>query len=677
MENLFGRSKELDRVIDFGENSYRTKDEQRAFEKYVCALKRSEYRKIAETHIITDPKDSENYIRTLISLICRLNDTHSALTRRDQEQLFQALALFCVRPRLFFNKFDKNGNNSTTKHGVKKFEKELERFNREWALLASEIQLCKRYMFRGTRDLDRDASASQAGKRGEGPCPKLTSDEEHQLEDILNGIYRAYYYELRAVGLCLPTDSPPCVDRKLLHNCLEKPWLLPLSHVILIRDAQCKMMGQVKYKKEALFFKDGRAKELDLTGLSEQERYSCGTLTYVYTLHVRAAFAKALDKKLKSDCKAAFANFFKKEYQEIKQKNDKMMKELPRLSAILGPSNVYASLKFQGYMAELDELDATPFSVPDCHIVTFALCIAAKLELNVEQLHVIIRELPKLFWDVGSIKSWLDKINIFDGEAASKNKDLQVLLSPVYSLLNPKEYFSTKKDEEDLSASLNAAAKKLNSQFETDKETDSMKKLWSVFHDILFFHDLTQPALLLSGAVDLEYCPECLLLNLVRRYSGALANQLKKYKKGGYKRKILELEPLSLADKNELTELQKSPDYDEPKRLIIEYLIETGDIEKMTLEMACSFWSRPDFSAHPPEGLVKQLMADVEARAVGFTNSQISSWPKEKKEHMCLIVYSQIIDHSIALIKKKSTDVLLKSAFNLLVNTDSAEGGKS
>ena len=57
------------------------------------------------------------------------------------------------------------------------------------------------------------------------------------------------------------------------------------------------MMGREKYKKEALFLDDDRAKQLDISRLTDEKKYACGSLTYTYALEIHSTFAKALNGK--------------------------------------------------------------------------------------------------------------------------------------------------------------------------------------------------------------------------------------------------------------------------------------------------------------------------------------------------------------------------------------------
>lgn len=661
MEKIFVRSKELERVLDYEKNSCWTKKERKAYRKYVCALKRAEYLKAVEPYI-TD--SSEKYLRTLISLVNLLNQP--GLPQAEEERLFQSLALFCTRPKLIFSKISQSAGRDTAEHDVNKFENEIGRFNRKWASFAAEIQLCKKYMFRGTRDLDRDATQHE----------KLTEGEEKQLEESLNDIYRAYYYELKAIGLDTVSTMPPSVNSKLLHNCLEKQWLLPLAHVILIRDAQCKMMGREKYKKEALLFGGGKVKHLDISELEEKKKYICGSLTYAYALKIRAAFAKALDGKLRSDYKNAFAHFFYEEYKTSKKANEAAMGKSSRLSVILGGFNISALQKFRDQMGELEELDIAPFAVPACHTEILALRIAAKLKLSVEQFHALTKKLPDLFWTRITLESWLNQLDIFDeSKAVPLNKELEALLSPVCTLLNPNEYFSAQKGEAELSGKLIRAAKALDPQIGGEDLSSNKKKLWSVFRDILYFCDLTEPALLLSGAIDVEYCPEYLLFDATSYYIDRLYDQTERYKKGKYKRQVLGLNPLTVNGKHKLTQLRTNPEFDTPKRIMVKQIIEVEDTEKMTLNMVDQFWSRPEFSLNTPQPdfTNKLISAAIKGPNNRADTQKLYRLPLEEKGYMCLIVYTKLINHSIALIRREVSKVLLKESLKLAQATNSED----
>ena len=77
-----------------------------------------------------------------------------------------------------------------------------------------------------------------------------TEKKKNELINDMNKLYRGYYYSLLANGY--NPVSEPVVDTRLIGHCYEKEWLLPIAHIILIRDAQYQMMGELKYKKEEL-----------------------------------------------------------------------------------------------------------------------------------------------------------------------------------------------------------------------------------------------------------------------------------------------------------------------------------------------------------------------------------------------------------------------------------------
>ena len=112
---------------------------------------------------------------------------------------------------------------------------------------------------------------------------------------------------------------------------------------------------------------------------------------------------------------------------------------------------------------------------------------------------------------------------------------------------------------------------------------------------MIYFHDLTRPALLLSGAIDVEHCPEDLLFSLIRYYVDKLNDQMKQYKKAKYIRQILRLEKLTDEGKHKLTQFQKNPDFDVQKRMITRQVIGIDNIDKLTLEIADKLWNRFEF----------------------------------------------------------------------------------
>lgn len=128
-----------------------------------------------------------------------------------------------------------------------KFSNEYRSIFRALKEYDESIALYTRYSTSGSTDLDRDNNHTV-----------LSYDKFAQLEAAINTVYKIYYDEIRSLQ-CVPQIShPPETDARLLGNCIAKGWLMPLAHIILVRDAQYQMMGELKYKKEELLKRNSK-----------------------------------------------------------------------------------------------------------------------------------------------------------------------------------------------------------------------------------------------------------------------------------------------------------------------------------------------------------------------------------------------------------------------------------
>ena len=395
----------------------------------------------------------------------------------------------------------------------------------------------------------------------------------------------------------------------------------------------------------------------------------------------------------KSNCKNVFSKLYYKEYEERMEQNARRRERDLIFSRFTDWKSIFET---QEYMLKLDKLkamDMAPFLIPNCHTEILAWRIATKLELSTEQRCILVDGLPEFLGTRISLDNWLHKYFAGTDMDPIKN-DLETILTAIKRLVSPDEYYSEGKDEDRLRKELQSAAKILDKRFEgTGKKQPD---LWKAFNDMIFFQDLTRPALVLSGAISIENCPKDMLFSVLDYFAIELNFELKCYKESTYKREILGIDKVS---KDKLTVFRMDPIYEKPKCAILRQLAGKETINDLTLDDIDSFFSNPMFSVRtedpqsfspgktiqgpsPVENIVNEAIKRVESADI-VTAKMLETLSTKDRECLCWIAFSDIIDHSVALIKKKTMSALLKKSFEFVHSTDTeiendaVKGGES
>lgn len=275
MEKLFpGNACPVDLQV-FEENMFYSKRSMKVLRDYELILAEKKYNDIVSPYLSKD-----GYLATIIELTKKLNNAD--LPVEDQQKTFQALLLFCTKPMLLFGETgDCENGADVLLHRIKNFEKSIRNYEEAWSIFNYEFQVCRHYVRRGGTDLDREPTGKS----------RLEDDKKEQLKNALNYVYRAYFYELKDHKAKISVI--PQINDRLLTHCYSKQWLLPLAHVILIRDAQLQMMGREKYKKASLLddswpaFNPGDSS-------SDENIYVWNMITYKYAGRIQDEFIRAL-----------------------------------------------------------------------------------------------------------------------------------------------------------------------------------------------------------------------------------------------------------------------------------------------------------------------------------------------------------------------------------------------
>lgn len=678
MEKLFSNSGAATDFQALRESLFYSKRTLKALRDYELALKKEKYDDIISPYL-----SEGGYLPTIIELTKKLN--HADLPLEEQEKTFQALLLLCSEPELFFSKTAgcENSVNSLI-HNVKSFEKSLKDFEKRWSTFACEFQVCCQYIRRGITDLDREPTGES----------RLDTKKRNQLKNALNYVYKAYFYELQEYGV--KKARIPVVDDRLLTHCYNKQWLLPLAHVILIRDAQLQMMGKVKYKKAGLLddslpaFKPGNFP-------SNENLYIWNMITYKYAGRIQDELIRALSGTCKFEYEADMTKFIQKAYEDYVSMLDKRREAWQEENSKM--SRLYLSSISFAYNVLLDERDmrihkikkSAPafFCIPVCHLDEFAIRIATKLHLDTQQLDILIKTLPKFVWDSISFESWRKDKPVFDNLSESALSDLNQLLSALKSLLNPREYFSGK-NADTSSCQLRNAAKILDNASGAQRTGDDADLLWRVFKKTIYFQDLTCLALLSSGAVSTQYCPEEILPDIVASYMEDLSCYLYEYQEKNFIKERFGIQKSS--NKNDLSPktkyvkmyLKKQPFYEELMQKVEEQTIGAGSInsiEDLDLDMAEKFWMNSKFSpARQTATCVAELLGPVKNTMPEIHQRAIKNLSSEQEAIICFQAYSQVIRKFAAVIESSVQDTLLGKAIQFArtsMGENTVNGGKS
>lgn len=665
MEKLFPRIECPVDLQAFKESLFYSKRTMKALRDYELVLAKKKYDDIVSSYLSKD-----GYLPTIIELTEKLN--RDDLSKEEQEKTFQALLLLCSEPELFFGKNDGCENDTDILiNRAKNFEKSIRNFEEAWSAFNYEFQVCRHYIRRGSTDLDREF----AGK------DRLEPDKKDQLKNALNYVYKAYFYELQEQNGKI--SSPPQINDRLLTHCYNKPWLLPLAHVILIRDAQLQMMGRKKFKKASLL--DGSWPAFGSGNSPSNENiYIWNMITYKYAGRIQDELIRALSGTCKFEYEPVFTKFADKAYEEqklrLQKRKDEWQKDGSRISQFYLAATVFAHNdlldEYEKRISKIKKNAPASFCVPVCHIEEFAIRIAIKLHLDAEQLDILVKMLPQFIWDNISFASWLEKAVKFIGRLPiSTTNDLEQLLSALKSLLNPWEYLSEKSDE-DLSRKLLKAAKILDNESDSQNTRGNADLLWRVFKKTIYFQDLTCPALLLSGAVCISYCPEEILPDMIDSYVGKLSRYLHKCQGKDFIRKQLGIQNSS--DKRGLSpktryikmDIEKQPFYDELMQKIEKLIIgadSISSIEELNLEMVEKFWRQSKFSpARQTTTCMTELLEPVKETATKQYQGVIKNLSSDQEAIICLKAYSTVIKKSVAVIENSVLEILLKKAIQFV-----------
>lgn len=437
------------------------------------------------------PLDEQSFLYCLIS---KISDVEPS-SQEEAKAEFKSLSLLCTRPNFLFGTISKEEKRALKKtfsaKNFKKICKEFSKFDSRWSLLFHERELYLYYVNRGTKNLNRDRNDSQ---------DKLSSEEKNELINDMNKLYRGYYYSLLANGY--NPVSEPVVDTRLIGHCYEKEWLLPIAHIILIRDAQYQMMGKSKYAQAELLQPGSSLKfELKAKGPGNLvSMRSADEITYEICLEAREILKEHLSKYfLVNPVLNAIQGLTNIEGGDISATTN-----------ALDTHYLLSKAKWNlGLYQANDDQAGLIFPIPDCDTHILAKQIGRTTDLSIEQMDQLEKELPALLWTRCNIENTLKSIPSDSSNGPNNRKTVISIVSALRNFLNPYQYYSLKllnpQETHIFADQLVKSARLLHQkEFENCKSGSNLEieNVTKVFSSFLVFRDITDVGLVLSHAVD-------------------------------------------------------------------------------------------------------------------------------------------------------------------------------
>lgn len=497
----------------------------------------------------------EDFLTFLISSTMEATPSSSEGARNQ----LRTLALVCTYPKFLFgeitnlNKLDlkKSLPPCNPNHILNK----LEEFSVYWKTLEHEHELCLRYIKRATTDLDRPPIRNSAGINSNSRTEKLTPKEKSDLISDINDLYSSYYYSLDSCGY--RPSKIPMADEDLIENCYEKDWLLPIAHVILIRDAQYQMMGKQKYKKLKLLQQNSLEFKLDCSNKDTPTTMAAAApTTYAVSLAARNILEFYLQKHFSCN--------------PVDFAMDKLMSSPPPHINNSIPGIVeydcLQTLRWEKRKQAMQRKNKKQadllFPVPDCDPYIMAIQIGSALNLQTSQIEQLIEKLPDLLWERKNVKPELAEL--INGGMADSTADLLIeLVENIKKFLSPKRYYSRDTIKNPLIRSLEILDKnKIQKQLKektslkvgTPKDileqktlSELLKDARKVFSPFIVFRDLTPHMLMISHAIEVD--EGVLIPDILVHYLSKLKKKLKKYYRKRFRLKLFGLNRLTIDSK--------------------------------------------------------------------------------------------------------------------------------
>lgn len=430
---------------------------------------------------------------------------------KENEKAFQTLALACYDPTLFISETRLFGsypaqNNVPSKYTKRK--KTCQRFYRDLDAYYHELALYCDYVNRGTKGLNRDCTQSQS----------LSQDEIGHMSNDINALYKEYYYSVQ--GATNSAKKFPKVNRRLLEHSCTNPWLLPLAHIILTRDAQYQMTGRVKYKASMLL-----TAESDSVLASEQSIAKANRLaqhTRNFCIEIRNVFGRYLSSK---HVTSPVLTLDHKAWDEVREHaNTTRLNTLPTQIAWQQQSST---------LMTHDQHSPAPFTAPDCDMRMFSILLGMAYDLSISHVEDMIKVLPTYILERQTPDSIVKVIGLDHVVIeANKKPSLAEVIGAAKKMAQPSTYYnevSADKIIHNLRADYELLAKAQVVPAISQDNPFSCKSFYRNISSFIHFRDMTTIGLWLSHSVDSWALPSIELPSLLSECMEHLDKSLKQY----------------------------------------------------------------------------------------------------------------------------------------------------
>lgn len=424
----------------------------------------------------------------------------------DYERALQFLIMLSIKPKYLIGLATKTQDeqDEIPKKRLCQFESKTLATYRSLDAFLDSLRITLMYIERGTKDLDRPPMKAVA---------KLD-----ELKDDLDICLNSYYWELNRYGLNIA--DKPSVDENLLSHCLQKKWLLPISNVILIRDAQYQMMGKKKYKKEELLDKRSQPFAFD-TSLSYDNSLKCALTTYKYARRIKTIFSNWCEKNAGSySVQKQLIAHYKEKFQR-KKDNQELLHPWLRFDILPMPE--------EAILHDLHNLEPSIFDIPVVDKTKLALKLAETFDLSFDEFLKLRNDIPLILRKRGADFK-LEK----EGVSPEVQSTYKKVLLAFSDFVDPDDFFNAEEDSvnktrEKLKDAASLIEKKSGTSRAQNKK--NIEKAYDIIHNYIDFKDLTLPCLFLSKAIDLQYIGHIYLEGFPNKLTKSLVKNLRKYQK--------------------------------------------------------------------------------------------------------------------------------------------------
>lgn len=494
--------------------------------------------------------------------------------------------------------------------------------------------LCQTYIKRGTTDLNRDYIApSNPNKQGGGR--NLSQEILEKLQKDIQKYYLYYYDRLVHSGYQVNTE--PKVSDRLIEHCCEKSWLIPIAHVLLLRDAQYQMMGKEKYTAKSIMQSDSQKFCLDQEaedGIKKKVEVN-SVINYEIAKGIRATFLYYMNRYSNTTLAAGVLKELRNE------------PVYPSFPMPLLPLN-------WNTFDTLNDWRELPFAVPDYEPDLLALRIGKAQNFSTKQVNALRKCLSMLLWQDCNIKKLLEN----DPELQNTDiEDLTEILRSIKELLNPERYYGHRTGKDEIRESVKKAAEKLQ-QYRIVKAYSVNKNriIMKVLPALIVAQDISDDVMYISHAVNphTSYMKK-LYPHFLRYYMKKLEKNLHYYQT---KKVILSAMGYKITDlnKEDKTYLKITPACIKVRQEMPELLWQEAEV--ILQDLLCN-----DQSPEQRQKKIEEYLQQRCKKELAYWGSEI---PQEKKHLVYYVIFSQLVNSSLHTLWNHSVCMMEKLYINYL-----------